>query len=179
MAHFIPTRETASTADTVKHLSDRLFCYHGFPDVLISHRDPRFQSTLWQQLCHLSHIKRAMSSAYHPQSDGQTDRMNRMLEQMLRTYIQTDEREWERLPPALKLAYNSTSHSSTELSPFEVMIGQNQLTPADLDVVENLAPTLTPPMTKMFRQLCDRAQSHILKAKWQQKMYADARRRDV
>ncbi|CDI87690.1 hypothetical protein EPH_0073510 [Eimeria praecox] len=96
---------------------------------------------------------------------------------MLRTYIQSDEREWECLLPALELVYNTTSHSSTELSPFEVMIGENPLTAADLDVV--VSPTLTPPMTKLFRQLCDRAQRHILKAKCQQKHYADTRRREV
>ncbi|CDJ67180.1 hypothetical protein ENH_00031850 [Eimeria necatrix] len=98
---------------------------------------------------------------------------------MLRTYIQSDEREWERLLPALELAYNTTSHSSTELFPFEVMIGENPLTAADLDIVGALAPTLTPPMTKLFRQLCDRAQSHFLKAKSQQKYYADTKRRAV
>ncbi|CDJ36185.1 LOW QUALITY PROTEIN: Retrotransposon nucleocapsid protein, related [Eimeria mitis] len=201
MAHFIPTKKSASTADTIELLADRLFRYLGFPDVLISDRDPRFQSQLWQQLCHRFHIKDAMSSPYHPQSDGQTERVSRTLEQMLSTYIQTDEREWERLLPALELAYNTTSHSSTELSPFEVMIGQNPVTAADLDVIGNLAPTLTPPMTKLFQQLCDRAQSHILKAKppmtklfqqlcdraqshilkakWQQKRYADAHRRDA
>ncbi|CDJ31386.1 LOW QUALITY PROTEIN: uncharacterized protein EMH_0066410 [Eimeria mitis] len=119
---------------------------------------------------------------------------------MLRTYIQTDERECKRLLPPLELAYNTTSHSSTELSPFEVMIGQNPVTAADLNVIGNLAPTLSPPMTKLFQQLCDRAQSHILKAKppmtklfqqlcdraqshilkakWRQKRYADAHRRD-
>ncbi|CDJ34265.1 uncharacterized protein EMH_0019520 [Eimeria mitis] len=179
MAHIIPTKKSASTADTIELLADRLIRYHGFPDVLISDRDPRFQSQLWQQHCQRFHIKRAMSSPYHPQSDGQTERVNRTLEQMLRTYIQTDEREWERLLPALELAYNTTSHSSTELSPFEVMIGQNPVTAADLNVVGNIAPTLTPPMTELFQQLCDRAQSHIIKAKWQQKRYADAHRRDA
>ncbi|CDJ62088.1 Pol polyprotein, related [Eimeria necatrix] len=79
---------------------------------------------------------------------------------MLRTYIKSDEREWERLLPALEPAYNTISHSSTELSPFEVMIGENPLTAADLDIV-------------------DAAQSHILKAKWQQKYYADTKRRAV
>ncbi|CDI73708.1 hypothetical protein EPH_0027900 [Eimeria praecox] len=113
------------------------------------------------------------------QPDGQTERVNRTLEQMLRTYIQADEREWEALLPALELAYNTTSHSSTELSPFEIMIGENPLTAADLDIVGALAPTLTPPMTKLFRQLCDRAQGRTLKAKWRQKYYADTRRRDV
>ncbi|CDJ33164.1 uncharacterized protein EMH_0014970 [Eimeria mitis] len=179
VAHFIPTKKTANTADTIELLADQLIRYHGFPDVLISDRDPRFQSQLWQQLCQRFHIKRAMSSPDHPQSDGQTERVNRTLEQMLRTYIQTDEREWERLLPALELAYNTTSHSSTELSPFEIIIGQNPVTAADLDIVGNLAPTVTPPMTKIFQQLCDRAQSHIQNAKWQQKRYADAHRSDV
>ena len=59
------------------------------------------------------------------------------------------------------------------------MIGENPLTAADLDVVGALSPTLTPPMTKLFRQLCDRAQSHILKAKGLQKHYADTHRREV
>lgn len=170
---------TVSAGETVELLADRLIRYHGFPDVLISDRDPRFQSLVWEQLCHRFRIKRAMSSAYHPQSHGQTERVNRTLEQMLRTYIQSDEREWERLLPALELAYNTTSHSSTELSPFEVMIGQNPITAADLDVVGNLSPTLTPLMTKLFQQLCDCAGGHILRAKWQQKLHADAHRPDI
>ncbi|CDJ66508.1 hypothetical protein ENH_00021460 [Eimeria necatrix] len=179
----IPSRRWAhksfTAADTVELLADRLIRYHGFPEVLISDRDPRIQSDLWNQLCRHFNIKRCMSSSYHPQSNGQTEQVNRTLEQMLRTYIKSDEREWERLLPALELAYNTTSHSSTELSPFEVMIGENPLTAADLDIVGVLAPTLTPPMTKLFRQLCDKAQSHILKAKWQQKFYADTKHRAV
>ncbi|CDJ62557.1 hypothetical protein ENH_00020630 [Eimeria necatrix] len=178
MAHFDPAKKSFSAADTVELLAGRLIRYHGFPEVLISDRDPRFQSDLWNQLCRRFTIKRCMSSSYHPQSDGQTERVNRTLEQMLRTYIKSDEREWELLLPALELAYNATSHSSTELSSFEVMVGDNPLTAADLDIVGALAPTLTPPMTKLFRQLCDRAHSHILKAKWQQK-YAETKRRAV
>ncbi|CDJ64728.1 hypothetical protein ENH_00079090 [Eimeria necatrix] len=58
---------------------------------------------------------------------------------MLRTYIHSDEREWERLLPALELAHNTTSHSSTELSPFEVMIGENPLTAANLDTEADTA----------------------------------------
>ncbi|CDI87644.1 hypothetical protein EPH_0000240 [Eimeria praecox] len=98
---------------------------------------------------------------------------------MLLAYIQSDELEWEQLLPALELAYNATSHSSTELSPFEVMIGEDPLTAADLDIVGPLAPTLTPPMTKLFRKLCDRIQSHIMQAKWRQKYCADPARREV
>ncbi|CDJ46555.1 hypothetical protein EBH_0067040 [Eimeria brunetti] len=179
MAHFIPAKKSHSAADTVELLADRLIRYHGFPDVLVSDRDPHFQSEVRSQLCSRFNSTQAMSSSYHPQTDGQTEQVNRTLEQMLRTYVQADEREWDGLLPALELAYNTTSHSSTELSPFEIMIGENPLTAADLDIVGALAPTLTPPMTKLFRQLGDRAQSHILKAKWRQKYYADAHRHAV
>ncbi|CDJ46158.1 Polyprotein, related [Eimeria brunetti] len=179
MAHFTPAKKSLTAADTVELLADRLIRYHGFPDVLVSDRDPRFQSEVWTHLCSRFNITRAMPSSYHPQTGGQTERVNRTLEQMLRTYIQADERDWEGLLPALELAYNTTSHSSTDLSPFEIMIGENPLTAADFDIVGALAPTLTPPMTKLFRQLCDRTQGHILKAKWRQKYYADTRRRDV
>ncbi|CDJ47588.1 hypothetical protein EBH_0016730 [Eimeria brunetti] len=72
-------------------------------------------------------------------------------------YIQSDEREWERLLPAVDLVY-STSHSSTGVSPFELMIGENALTAADLDFVGALAPIVSSPMTKFFQQVCNRAQ---------------------
>ncbi|CDI81763.1 Similar to Transposon MAGGYgagandpolgenehomologues, related [Eimeria praecox] len=165
MAHFVPATRTFTAADTVDVLADHLIRYHGLPGALISDRYPRFQSDLWQQLCMRFNITRALSSSYHPQSDGQTERVNRTLQQMLRTYIQSDEREWERLLPALELAYNNTSHPTTELSPFDAMIRENPLAAADLDVVGAVSSTLTTPMAKLFRQLCDRAQGHILKAK--------------
>ncbi|CDJ68199.1 hypothetical protein ENH_00048960 [Eimeria necatrix] len=179
MCHFVPAKKSSTAADTVELLANSRMRYHGFPEVLISDRDPRFQSDLWQQLCRRFYIKRCMSSSYHSQSNGQTEWVNSTMEQMLRTSIQSDEREWVRLLPALELAYNRTSHSSTELSPFEVMIGENPLSAVSLDIVGALAPTLTPPMAKLFRQLCDRAQSHTQKAKWQQKYYADKKRRAV
>ena len=179
MAHFVPTKSTITALQTVELLADRLVRYHGIPRVLISDRDPRFVSEVYQQLCRRFAIKRAMSSAYHPQSDGQTERVNRTLEQMLRTYVQTNEAEWETLLPAMELAYNCTTHSSVGLSPFEVMIGENPIRAQDLDLIDNLEPMCTPPMTKVFSQLVDRAMGHILRAKYQQKLYADTKRRPV
>ncbi|KAL8444269.1 hypothetical protein Emed_006312 [Eimeria media] len=179
MAHFIPTTSTVTAEGVVQLLADRLVRYHGLPKVLLSDRDPRFTAELWRLLCARFDIKRALSSSWHPQTDGQTERVHRTLEQALRTYIQTDESKWEDLLPAIELAYNCTTHSSTGLSPFEVMIGENPLRAADLDVVDVFEPTVTPPMTKLFQQLVDRAASHILQAQAQQKHYADRRRKDV
>ncbi|CDJ50399.1 hypothetical protein EBH_0033310 [Eimeria brunetti] len=87
LAHFIPAKKSHSAADIVELLADLLIRYHGFPDVLVSDRDPRFQSEVWSQLCSRFNITRAMSSSYHPQTDGPTERVNRTLEQMPRRHI--------------------------------------------------------------------------------------------
>ena len=179
MAHFIPTKTTISAAETVELLADRLVRYHGFPTTLISDRDTRFVSELWANFCERFKIKRALSSAWHPQTDGQTERVHRTLEQILRTYIQTDESAWEGLLPAAELAYNCTVHNSTGMTPFETMIGENPLRAIDLDLNDTLEPTITPPMTKIFQQLVDRAAVHILQAQALQKHYADQKGRKL
>ena len=160
-------------------LADRLVRYHGFPAILVSERDPRSVSELRKLFCRKFKIKRALSSSWHPQSDEQTERVHRTLEQILRTYIQTDETAWKGLLPAIELAYNCTVHNSTGLTPFEVMIGENPLRPLDLDIADEVEPTLMPPMTKIFQQLLDNAAAHILFEQARQKYYADRFKREV
>ena len=179
MAHFIPTQTTVTAEGVVSLLADRLVRYHGLPAVLVSDRDPRFTAEVWDLMCKRFDIKRALSSSWHPESDGQTERVHRTIEQVLRAYIQSDENAWEDLLPAAELAYNCTVHNSTGLTPFEVMIGENPLRAADLDIVDELSPTISPPMTKLFQQLVDRAAAHILEAQAAQQYYANKHRRDV
>ncbi|CDJ50822.1 Polyprotein, related [Eimeria brunetti] len=100
VSHFVPAKKLYFAADTVEFLPDCLIRYNGFPEMLIPDCDPRLQSELWLQLFNRFDIKRAMSSSYHPQSDCQTERVSRTLELMEPTYIQSNEREWERLLPA-------------------------------------------------------------------------------
>ena len=179
MAHFVPTTTTVTAEGVVSLLADRLVRYHGLPTALISDRDPRFTSEVWELFCKRFMISRRLSSSWHPESDGQTERVHRTIEQVLRTYLQSDESAWEDLLPAAELAYNCTTHNSTGLTPFEVMIGENPLRASDLDVVDELQPTISPPMTKLFQQLVDRAAAHILLAQARQKHYADRGRREV
>ena len=177
MAHFVPLSMRASAADIVELFADRIIRYHGFPQRITTDRDPRFTSAFWEAFCARFGIKRAMSTAFHPQTDGQTERVNRTIEQMLRTYIQSQQEEWPLLLPAQELAYNCASHSSTGLSPFEIMIGENPLRAHDLELADQLPHELTPPMTKAFRMLVDRASAHIEHAQQLQKAYADSKRR--
>jgi len=179
MVHFVPTTKNVSAAGVVELLADRLVRYHGLPEKLVSDRDPRFTGELWGEMCKRFHIKRAMSTAFHPQTDGQTERVHRTVEQILRNYIQSDETEWVSLLPAVELGYNCTSHSSTGKSPFEVMIGENPLRAQDLELWEQLTPITTPPMTRLFQMMVDRATAHIEQAQQDQKEVADRRRRHV
>ena len=179
MAHFIPTTTSLTAAGFVQLFADRIVRYHGLPQIIISDRDPRFVSEFWRLFCQRFGIKRALSSAWHPQTDGQTERANRTIEQMLRTYIQSREEDWPALLPALELAYNCASHSATGLSPFEVMIGENPIRTQDLDLVDRLPPTVTPLMTKTFQALVERASAHLEHAKYLQKTYANASRRPL
>ncbi|KAL8424747.1 hypothetical protein Efla_001336 [Eimeria flavescens] len=116
-------------------------------------RDPRFVSEFWRLFARHFGIKRASSSAWHPHKDEQTERFNRTSEQVLRTYIQSRKEEWPEPFPALKLAYNCTSHSATGLSAFEVMLAENSLRPQNLDLADVFPPTLRPPMTSAFCSL--------------------------
>ena len=97
-------------------------------------------------------------------------------EQVLRTYIQTDESVWEDLLPAAELAYNCIVHNSTRRTPFEMLFGENPLPAGDLDAADVLEPTVTPPMTKLFQQLVDRASAHTLLAQAQQNHSGDNKR---
>ena len=178
MAHFIPTRTTATAADTLELLADRLVRYHGLPRVLVSDRDARFVSELWELFCKRFKIKRALSSAWHPQADGQTERVHRTLEQILRAYIQADGKAWELLLPAAELAYNCTVHNSTGMTPFEGTVGENPLRATRLEVAEVLPPASTPPATKIFQQLVDRAAAHIMEAPATQNHYVDKNGRE-
>ena len=91
---------------------------HGVPDTLVSDRDPVFTSHFWRRLLDLLGIKANRSSAFHPQTDGQTERMNSVLEQYLRMYVDYQQTDWASLLPLAEFSYNNSKHSATSLSPF-------------------------------------------------------------
>jgi transposase InsO family protein len=94
MAHFVPCKETLTARQLARLFFDHIVKIHGVPDSIVSHRGTLFVSKFWKALLSLMKIKRNLSSAYHPESDGQTERTNRTLEQFLRCYINYQQDDW-------------------------------------------------------------------------------------
>lgn len=128
-SHFIPTK-TNITGKGLAHLFiENIFKLHGLPQVIVSDRDPRFVGEFWSNLHKTLGIKLAMSSANHAQTDGQTERINRTLEEMLRSYVNKAHTDWDKFLPLIEFAYNDTANSSTKLTPFQIDNGINPLRP--------------------------------------------------
>ena len=123
------TAETFATAFITGYVRSR-----GLPVSIVSDRDARFTSNFWRSLCSQLGIKLRMSTAYHPQSDGQAEKANATLETFLKAYIaQLDNpASWDRLLPLAEFMYNAAKHKAIGMSPFEVDIGYIPRLPLDL-----------------------------------------------
>jgi transposase InsO family protein len=102
---------------------NKVFWYHGLPHKIISDRGPQFVSKFTKALYKLLGITGNPSTAYHPQTDGQTERVNQEIEQYLRIFINHRQNDWSKWLPLAEFAYNDNIHSSTGYSPFYLNLG--------------------------------------------------------
>jgi hypothetical protein len=107
MAKFIPTRGDINGAQFAALFHERIELNFGAPRGVVSDRDTRITSKFWAEVCVYSLIKRRMSTAFHPQTDGQTEILNRILENYLRAYTSLEQMNWAKLLPAAEFAYKS------------------------------------------------------------------------
>ena len=118
MVHLCAVKANVTAEQTARLFFDRIFAYHGLPDTIVSDRDPRFTSKFWRALFSLIGSKLHMSTADHPESDGQTERSNRVVEDILRSYATSNPRSWSSMLPLVEFAMNNAVHASTGFSPF-------------------------------------------------------------
>ncbi|KAH7471513.1 hypothetical protein FOMA001_g13026 [Fusarium oxysporum f. sp. matthiolae] len=120
---YLPYRE-ATDAEVMAYIFyDRVVRERGLPREILSDRGPTFASKFWQSLMALMGVKHRLTTAFRPQADGQTERMNQVLEQYLRCYINYEQDNWVEKLPNAQLAYNTAYNESTKLTPFDANAG--------------------------------------------------------
>jgi hypothetical protein len=130
MAHFLPFKEEGFTSEHLAILFNFIFRLHGIPQDIVSDRGPVFTSKFWRAFCSGLGIKLNFSTAYHPQSDGQTERVNQVLEQYLRMFVNYQQDDWSQLLHKAEFTYNNSEHTSTKMTPFYANYGYHPLDPS-------------------------------------------------
>lgn len=171
--------QSTYTAFIVAHLFlDIVVKNHGMPHSLVSDRDPLFLSKFWQELFKLSGTKLRMSSAYHPQSDGQTEVLNRVIEQYLRSFVHQRPSSWGKFLLWAEWPYNTSIHTATGMTPYEVTFGKkpSSIPPylpgtSNIDAVDDFFTSR--------EAIFAIARKKLLKAQHTMKHFADTKRREV
>ncbi|MBW0549651.1 hypothetical protein O181_089366 [Austropuccinia psidii MF-1] len=123
MAVFIPTMSSITSLDLAHLCIKNVFSKHGLPSRIVSDRGPLFVSSFWTNLCQQLKISGDLSTAYHPETYGQTERVNKILEHYLWMYVSYHQDDWNTWLPLAEFAYNNCDHSSTKQSPFFTVYG--------------------------------------------------------
>jgi hypothetical protein len=122
-AHFIPLKYPYTTASVAKLFMDQIYRLHGMPLSIVSDRDKMFTSQYWKKLFTLADVHLRMSTTYHPQSDGQSKRVNQCMKTFLRCFMTACPKKWLGWLPLAEFWYNTSYHSSIGRSPFEALYG--------------------------------------------------------
>lgn len=195
MSHFIPCKTKISAPELAKLFYEYIIRYHGVPINIISDRDPRFTSQFWKSIWKKLETKLSMSTSYHPQTDGQTERTNRILEEMLRNYISYRGNDWEQYLISAEIAYNNSQQISTGYSPYYLNNGQHYNLPISL-VNEKANISINNDKNKLLdnptnsNALCEeiieqmhndliQANKNLIQAQANQSKYYNAKHKDV
>eukprot|EP00253_Pinus_taeda_P022952 PITA_22952 len=175
-AHFIPVQSTYKAPQIAHVFMQNVFKLHGLPKVIISDRDVKFTSAFWRTLFADLGTQLNFSTAYHPQTDGQTERVNQVVEDMLRAFVMQQPTLWEEYLHLVEFTYNNGYHTSTQMSPFEVMYGRKCRTPTNWGGPEDKL-NLGPKMLKEMEEMVKKVRVNLKAVQDRQKNFADRKRR--
>jgi hypothetical protein len=176
-AHFISLAHPYTAEDVVRIFMDNIFKLHGMPDTITSDRDPIFVSRFWSEFFKLQGVALNKSTAYHPQSDGQTEVVNKCLETYLRCMCSSQPTSWSQWLSLAEWWYNTNYHTAIRTTPYEVVYGQPP--PVHLPYLPGESTSIT-----VNRSLAAREDTikllkfHLLRAQNRMKQQADKHRSD-
>lgn len=169
--HFIKTNEAIFSSGLASIYRNNVWKLHGLPLTIISNRGPIFASNLMKKLNKSISIKTKLSTAYHPQTDGQTKQVNQEIEQYLWLFISHHQDDWVDLLPSTEFSYNNKISASTQITPFVANIGRNPrmgFEPTCPSIVEATGDIVTR-MKKVHKE----TQLALIKAQDKMKRFAD------
>lgn len=181
MVHLAATKTAVTAPQLAEIFWTTVVRHHGLPSSIVSDRDPRFTGHFWRTLWKCLGTQLTMSTAFHPQTDGQTERANRTLEEMLRSYVSFQQKDWDEHLVAAELAFNASKHASTGFTPFYLNGGREVSVPLDLALEEARSarqPDAATRIQQLHRDL-EAAKEHLLKAQQRQAHHADKHRREM
>nr|GFC58942.1 putative reverse transcriptase domain, ribonuclease H-like domain, aspartic peptidase domain protein [Tanacetum cinerariifolium] len=158
-AHFLPIKENDPIEKLIKLYMKEVVTRHGIPVFIISDRDGRSTSLFWQALHKALGTRLDMSTAYHPETDGQSERTIQTLEDMLRACVIDSEKSWDRQLPLVEFSYNNSYHTSIKVAPFEALYGRRCRSPvcwAEVGDTQVTSPEIIHETTKKIVQIKSR-----------------------
>ena len=179
--HIVATTTAITAPETANLFLEQVVRYHGLPRTIVSDRDTRFTANFWKHFWSKLGTKLAMSTAFHAESDGQTERVNRILEEIIRNYVNYNQDNWDEHLVELEMAINNSIQVSTGFTPFFLNVGQHPRLPIDV-AVENKEQSVNPTADEILDSLhkhIEQAKENITKAQGVQRENADKKRRHV
>ena len=157
MVHLVALKTSATAVEVAERYLKEIVRLHGVASSIVSDRDPRFTSAFWAEVHRLLGTKLMMSTSFHPQTDGVTERANRVINSILRAVIRPDQSDWCEKLPMVEFAINSAENKSTGHAPFELNYGY-------IPTLRGLLDRVPTPFKPGVRHYAEKAQSRLLEA---------------
>jgi hypothetical protein len=178
VAHFIPVKTTYSRPQLAELYMSRIVCIHVVPKKILSDTGTQFTSRFWERLHEALDTQLRFSSTYHPQTDGQTERVNQILEDMQRACALQYGRSWDKSLPYAKFSYNNSYQESLKMAPFEMLYGQRCQTLLFWNETGD-RKVFGPDILEEAEKQVHMVKENLRVAQLRQKSYADHRRREL
>ncbi|KAJ1703891.1 hypothetical protein LUZ63_003670 [Rhynchospora breviuscula] len=173
--HFLPLAHPYTASSVAQLFLENIYKLHGLPVSIVSDRDPVFTSQFWKELMRKLGIQLNMSTSYHPQTDGQVERVNQCVETYLRSMVFQQQKKWVKWVPLAEYWYNTNFHSSLHTTPFKALYGYDPPTlalgSAPRSSIESINDLLRQRQTMLIN-----LKSQLIKAQERMKKFADSKR---
>jgi hypothetical protein len=179
LTHVIPTTTTCDATEFAYLFKKEVIAKHGCPADIVSDRGSVFTGKFWCAVCGALEMHMSLSTAFHPQSDGSTETVNKLIEQVLRCHTLTKQLDWDENLCMVEFAINNSVHSSLKHTPFFLNYGMHPMTPVVVETLQLSKVPVAVKWTNDMQKALAEAKSFLQAAKDRQKSYADAGRVDI